>query len=209
MYCNNLCGAYNVLYALYTISGIPAKYQYNIELKPDAGDMAAFISLEKFKENILEHTANGDNLYIWGKSTGCGKTSWACKIMGYYFRKIVFHTDLEQEGLYIYLPKFLEDLRNAYDRDRADADFYTLLYSLDKCKLLIIDDIGSERVSEWVRERLVSIINERVSNGLSTIYTSNLSPEEFKEKLGDRIGSRVINSSLVVEIKGMDRRDVQ
>ena len=77
---------------------------------------------------------------------------------------------------------------------------------LKKCKLLIIDDIGAERVTEWVRERLVSIINTRVGAGLSTIYTSNLSPEELKEGLGDRISSRVLGSSGVVEITGADRR---
>lgn len=74
------------------------------------------------------------------------------------------------------------------------------------CKLLIIDDIGSEKFTEWVRERLVSIINTRVSNGLSTIYTSNLSPEELKEGLEERIASRILGYSGVIEIKGSDRR---
>jgi DNA replication protein DnaC len=74
------------------------------------------------------------------------------------------------------------------------------------CKLLIIDDIGAERVTEWVRERMVSIINTRSSNGLCTIYTSNLSPKELTEELGDRIASRVLGSSQVVEISGGDWR---
>ncbi len=78
------------------------------------------------------------------------------------------------------------------------------------CKLLIVDDIGAERVSEWVRERMVSIINTRVSNNLATIYTSNLSPEELKEELkeelGGRISGRVLGSSQIVEIIGGDRR---
>ena len=61
-------------------------------------------------------------------------------------------------------------------------------------------------MTEWVRERLVGIINTRVGAGLSTIYTSNLSPEELKEGLGDRISSRVLGSSGVIEITGADRR---
>lgn len=66
--------------------------------------------------------------------------------------------------------------------------------------------IGAERVTDWVRERMVSIINTRVSNNLTTIYTSNLSPEELRGELGDRIASRVLGSSQVVEITSGDRR---
>ena len=143
-------------------------------------------------------------LFIWGKNTGCGKTSWACKIMGYYFRKIAFSSGLENEGLYIYLPTFLEDLRNSYSN--PDEDFAEVLEMLKKCKLLIIDDIGAEKVTEWVRERLVSIINTRVSGGLSTIYTSNLSPDELVSQFEERIASRVLGCSQIVEIIGKDRR---
>lgn len=148
----------------------------------------------------------GKNLYIWGKSTGCGKTSWACKIMGYYFRKVAFESGLENEGLYIYTPTFLEDLRNSYSN--PDEDFSEVLEMLKKCKLLIIDDIGAEKVTEWVRERLVSIINTRVSGGLSTIYTSNLSPNELVSQFEERIASRVLGCSQIVEITGKDRRGI-
>ena len=111
---------------------------------------------------------------------------------------------MENEGLYIFLPTFLEDLRDSYDG--KDSDFEQVLSMVKSCKLLIIDDIGAERVTDWVRERMVSIINTRVSNNLSTIYTSNLSPEELKEELGDRISSRVLGSSQVIEIVSGDRR---
>ena len=40
----------------------------------------------------------------------------------------------------------------------------------------------------------------------TTIYTSNLSPEELRSELGDRIASRVLGSSQVVEITSGDRR---
>ena len=159
--CSELCGGYRVLRALYTLSRIPVRYQYNIALKPEPADVKAFEALNDFKENIVRNVEEGNGLYIWGKSTGSGN---------------------------------------------PDPDFEQVLDMLKKCKLLIIDDIGAERVTEWVRERLVSIINTRVGAGLSTIYTSNLSPEELKEGLGDRISSRVLGSSGVVEITGADRR---
>lgn len=202
--CNELCGGYRILRALYNLSRIPERYRYNTPLKPDPENVPAFEVLNGYKEFVQEKVEAGEGLYIWGKSTGSGKTSWACKIMSHYFRKIAFDTGLENEGLYIFLPTFLEDLRDNYDN--KDPDFEQILSMVKGCKLLIIDDIGAERVTEWVRERMVSVINTRVSNNLSTIYTSNLSPEELKAELGDRISSRVLGSSQVVEITGGDRR---
>jgi DNA replication protein DnaC len=183
---------------------MPEGYRYNITLEAKESELPAFEALNEYKEKVLEKVEVGEGLYIWGKSTGNGKTSWACKIMSHYFRKIAFDTGLENEGLYIFLPTFLEDLRNNYED--KDPDFEQVLTMVKSCKLLIIDDIGAERVTDWVRERVVSIINTRVSNNLATIYTSNLSPEELKEELGDRIASRVVGSSQVIEMVGGDRR---
>ena len=202
--CSDLCGGYRVLRALYNLSRMPEGYRYNITLEAKQSELPAFEALNEYKEKVLQKVEVGEGLYIWGKSTGNGKTSWACKIMSHYFRKIAFDTGLENEGLYIFLPTFLEDLRNNYED--KDPDFEQVLTMVKSCKLLIIDDIGAERVTDWVRERVVSIINTRVSNNLATIYTSNRSPEELKEDLGDRIASRVVGSSQVIEMVGGDRR---
>jgi DNA replication protein DnaC len=202
--CNELCGGYRVLRALYRLSRIPVAYQYSTPLTAPDGDVEAFIELNNYKENVVDHVEAGEGLYIWSRGTGNGKTSWACKIMGYYFRKIAFSSGLENEGLYIYLPTFLEDLRASYDAN--DNDFKEVLDMVKSCKLLIIDDIGAERVTEWVRERLVSLINTRVSAGLCTIYTSNLSPADLQRALGDRIASRVMGASKEVQFVGADRR---
>ena len=205
--CNELCGGYRVLRALYRLSKIPVNYQYTIPLSPQKEDIKAFEYLNDFKESVVNNVDAGVNLYIWGKNTGCGKTSWACKIMGYYFRKIAFSSGLENEGLYIYLPTFLDDLRNSYSNPSPEFD--EELYMVKHCNLLIVDDIGAEKLTEWVRERIVSIINIRVSNNLSTIYTSNLSPNDLREEMGDRIASRILGCSNVVEITGADRRSVK
>jgi DNA replication protein DnaC len=205
--CNENCGGYRVLRALYRLSRMPVLYQHNIALIPNDEDIKAFEELNTFKEAIVDNVQAGKNLYIWGKNTGCGKTSWACKIMSYYFRKIAFSSGLEFEGLYIFLPTFLEDLRDSYNNPSPEFD--EELEMVKKSKLLIIDDIGAENVTSWVRERVVSIINTRVSNGLSTIYTSNLSPAELTEAQGDRIASRVLGGSQIIEITGTDRRGVK
>ena len=203
--CSEVCGGYRVLRALYNLSRIPLKYQYRMDLIPDDKDLRAFEALNAFKENIVAHVNNGEGLYIWSSNTGNGKTSWACKIMGYYFRKIAFSSGLENEGLYIYLPTFLDDLRNSYSNPSPEFD--KELEMVKGCKLLIIDDIGAERVTEWVRERIVSIINTRSANGLCTIYTSNLSLKGLTDKLGDdRISSRIKGSVTEINLLGKDNR---
>ena len=206
--CSEVCGGYRVLRALYTLSRIPVKYQYKMDLIPDDKDLRAFETLNEFKENIITHVQNGEGLYIWSNNTGNGKTSWACKIMGYYFRKIAFSSGLENEGLYIYLPTFLDNLRNSYNNPSPEFD--EELDMVKNCKLLIVDDIGAERVTEWVRERIVSIINTRSSNGLSTIYTSNLSLKGLTDKLGDdRISSRIKGSVQEINLLGKDNRGAE
>ena len=206
--CSEVCGGYRVLKALYTLSRIPVKYQYRMDLIPDDNDLRAFEALNSFKENIIDHVNKGEGLYIWSENTGNGKTSWACKIMGYYFRKIAFSSGLENEGLYIYLPTFLDDLRNSYNNPSPEFD--EELEMVKSCKLLIIDDIGAERVTEWVRERIVSIINTRSSNGLCTIYTSNLSLKGLTDKLGDdRISSRIKGSVQEINLLGKDNRGAE
>lgn len=151
--CSDVCGGYRVLRALYNLSRIPERYRYTIALKPENGeDLEAFTTLDNYKNDVLSMVDEGRGLYIWGKSTGNGKTSWACKIMSYFFRKIAFNTGLENEGLYIFLPTFLEDLRDNYDN--KDPEFDEILRMIKTCRLLIIDDIGAERVTDWVRELL-------------------------------------------------------
>ena len=123
--CSDVCGGYRVLRALYNLSRIPERYRYTIALKPENGeDLEAFTVLDNYKNDVLNMVDEGRGLYIWGKSTGNGKTSWACKIMSYFFRKIAFNTGLENEGLYIFLPTFLEDLRD------TEKELYNRLISI-------------------------------------------------------------------------------
>ena len=193
-----------LLRALYKMSRIPERYCYNIPLVPEGKDLGAFEALNNFMKNVEEKVENGEGLYIWSECTGNGKTSWACKILSYYFRKVAFKSGLENEGLYIYLPTFLDDLRQSYDE--PDADFSELLDMLKNCKLLVIDDIGAEKSTEWVNERLLSIINTRMMKGLSTVYTSNCSLEDIGNRMGERISSRIRGSATEIHLVGQDRR---
>jgi len=70
---------------------------------------------------------------------------------------------------------------------------------------LLIDDIGIEYRTDFVREKMYMLIDGRYSNKKPTIITSNYSLAEIADRLGERIASRV-GSGTVLEITGEDYR---
>jgi DNA replication protein DnaC len=81
-----------------------------------------------------------------------------------------------------------------YVRDCQDAD------------LLVIDDLGAEKPSEWTQERLYSVVDHRYANCRPLIVTGNLPPAKLAEQTGDRVASRLAQMCQVVPMTGPDRR---
>jgi hypothetical protein len=103
-----------------------------------------------------------------------------------------------------FVPKFLADLRDAFDepvevRRRFMADACTV-------DMLVLDDLGAERTTDWVREQLGIITNERWANRRPTIVTSNQNLEEFERTLGARAISRLEAMLLTIPIVTTDKR---
>jgi DNA replication protein DnaC len=75
----------------------------------------------------------------------------------------------------------------------------------DYKSLCIFDDIGAQKLSDYVLERWYNIIDRRSSMKKPTLFTTNFSPKEIFATMGDRIASRIC-SGIVYELKGSDRR---
>ena len=84
-------------------------------------------------------------------------------------------------------PRLLSLIRESIDTGGVLA-FLDRLAAVD---LLHIDDLGAEHRTEWVLEQLYTIINSRYEDERSTVVTSNLTPEELAEQIGERIVSRL------------------
>lgn len=201
-HCNKMCTAYALLEGIYAISSIPKAYQYEKRLIPDKLDVEAFGVIKSYTQNVVDNVNNGNSLFLYSEITGNGKTSLACKVAQIYITKTLFSEDIENKILFISVPDFLEELRTGYD----DGNYEYLLSKVKNCKMVIFDDLGAEKPSEWVRERLYTIINHRVNNGLCSIYTSNKSIEELEATLGSRICSRLRQDTKIVQLLGKDRR---
>lgn len=65
-----------------------------------------------------------------------------------------------------------------------------------RCGLLILDDVGAERLTAWGRDALFRLLNGRLTDGLPTIATSNYAPADLAHRLADgadvREGQRLV-----------------
>ncbi len=78
------------------------------------------------------------------------------------------------------------DIGNKYDDSAQD-----IINRYSRIKLLILDDMGTEKSTEWANERLFEVIDNRYNENLPIIITTNLPPEQLKKIVGDRIFDRI------------------
>ena len=159
---------------------------------------------EKAIERIKEYLKNkewrrGYGLFITG-SVGCGKTHIASAIVHELAKENIY-------TLFVVVPDFLDEIRSSYYED--DEDYYDRENPFDLAKqstVLVLDDLGTEKITEWAREKLLQLINYRMNYQLATIITSNLSMSDISERLGERIHSRLKAMCEEIKIVGKDRR---
>lgn len=202
--CKIHCSGYLALKNLYGKSNMPKMYQYQGALKVEDADKLSYKKVKEYVANIEENVSKGNGLYLYGRNTGTGKTSIATRILGEYFRKKAFTSNLRCIGVFIECSKFLEDYRSTYTE--PSDEFSVLLRNVMSADIVVFDDIGVEKVSEWVINRMYDIINHRVANGLVNIFTSNKKINEIEDTLGSRVASRIYSNNEFIEFKGSDKR---
>ncbi|MFF5718988.1 ATP-binding protein [Streptomyces buecherae] len=91
-------------------------------------------------------------------------------------------------------------------RPRPGVDSERELAAVSRCPLLIIDDLGAAKSSEWVEEVTYRLINRRYNYELPTLITTNLAIKDLRTYLGDRVTSRLAQMTTRVEFEPVDRR---
>jgi DNA replication protein DnaC len=87
-----------------------------------------------------------------------------------------------------------------------DYDTETILDGYRKLGLLLIDDLGAGKLTEFTEEATYRLINGRYEDMRPSIFTSNLGIAEFRDAVGDRIASRLAEICQRVVLTGPDRR---
>ncbi|MFF9072756.1 ATP-binding protein [Streptomyces sp. NPDC014872] len=91
-------------------------------------------------------------------------------------------------------------------RPRPGHDGERELMDLARCPLLIIDDLGAAKNSEWTEEVTMRLINRRYNAILPTLITTNLGMADLRAHIGDRVASRLTEMTDRVILDGPDRR---
>lgn len=125
------------------------------------------------------------SLFLHGES-GCGKTYKAKQLA------LEFFTNYPQtNGEFTTFLDLIQNYKNSFKEGLEGSEYRLKIKEYKECFLLILDDLGTEKATEFVNQTLFEIINFRVENSLPIIITSNLSLEGLKIKYDQKIIRRL------------------
>ena len=100
----------------------------------------------------------------------------------------------------------LEDMH--FGRDVSEASEY-IVKKINDCELLILDDLGSEFVTQFTSAELFRIINTRLINSGKMIISTNLNRNMLQKTYNERIASRITGNFSILEFLGDDIRSIK
>jgi DNA replication protein DnaC len=143
---------------------------------------------------------------------GVGKTHLATGLLKTVIR------DKGARGFFFQTTELLRLVRETYNRSVDETEMEVLRPVLE-ADVLVLDDLGVEKTSEWVQETLGLVINTRYNARRATIVTSNLADvvdqnhrdfiNSFMLQLGVRTRSRLLEMCEWVPVQGTDIRDIE
>jgi len=138
------------------------------------------------------------NLFLTGPN-GIGKTVFACAVAKRWL------AETQREIRFVSYPSFILKLQSSCTAGGEDA--YHMAEGIATFGgLLIIDDLGAEHLTGFVRQATYYIINHREQYELPIVITSNFSLVEVATQIDKRIFSRIAGMCEVIGLKGGDLR---
>ena len=132
---------------------------------------------------VLDNPDSG--LFLTGHC-GCGKTMLAAIVANETLKR-------GKSVLFATVPQLLSSIKATFDSEQSTA---AVMKSIETVDLLVLDDLGTEKVSDWVAETLFSIINARYNDSKQTIITSNCDAKTIEHclNLPDKLGKETIET---------------
>jgi len=139
---------------------------------------------------------------------GIGKTHIAVSVLHHVIRRT------GARGLYYDTRALLRDIRSTYNPVLHMAEM-DVIRPVMEAELLVLDDLGAERLTDWVEETMSLIVNTRYNERRPTIFTSNYEdiPDEGEMnsllvRVGFRLHSRLREMCEFLEYDGPDYRNL-
>ncbi len=178
----------------------------NASMKDIDKDKERLEVIKWIKQFYDTYDKNGEHkgLYLHG-NFGCGKTYLISALFNELSKKRI-------SSEIVYFPELLRDIKSDFDTFADRMDY------LENVDLLLIDDIGAEKVTDWSRDEILgTILQKRMNNYKTTFFTSNLNLEGLESHLrinnhsddeikAKRIIERVKQLCDVIELQGENKR---
>lgn len=152
---------------------------------------------ERCRRYVREFPEKGGNLLFSG-STGLGKT----------FLSACIARGVAEQGfsvVYDTAGKLFSDFETAkFHAEGEDREDITRKYL--NCDLLIIDDLGTEMLTQFTQTALYQVVNSRMMEGRATIVSTNLSSTELSSRYLPQIVSRLLGTYELLLFLGDDIR---
>ncbi len=163
--------------------------------------ISAIANAKRFAADYLPNNEQGYSGLILQGPTGVGKTHLAVAVLRELMQRGF-------EGFFFDYQSLLKQLRSAYDVAGGDEHRVVSgrVYDAD---VVLLDDLGAERYSEWVEDTVTALINHRYNSRKAIIATTNLpipqlgdswtekdaitGRHSIKDTLTDRIGARAVS----------------
>ena len=192
-------------------ANIPDRYSHCSLLEFEVSNNSSLLrARDVAMDFVMSYPTRRDGLLFMG-GCGVGKTHLAVGIIKDIISKSV-------PCLFVDFRALLAEIKETYSDPKGETSESDVLQPVLETDVVVLDDLGAERISEWVRDRLGFIINHRYNNKKAMIITTNYmdatskksSLTRAKETLQDRIGvrlrSRLYEMCRLVEIKADDYR---
>lgn len=179
-------------------SGLQDKALYDYTFDKDNGINPEMAYAHKYVENWEDMKANSSGLLLWG-NVGTGKS---------FFAGCIANALLEK-GVPVLMTNFSRILNTLTGMHFEDRNQF--IDSLNRYSLLIIDDLGIERNSEFALEQVFNVIDSRYRSKKPLIVTTNLTLTELNsapDVAHRRIYDRILERCTPIRINNRNIRQV-
>jgi DNA replication protein DnaC len=188
-------------------ANIPKRYQHCTVANFTAYNESLERAAEKARQLAESFPAVSRGLFLEGPP-GVGKTHLAVAVL----KQVV--TTTGARGLFYDTRGLLRVTRNTYDPSIRTTEL-DVLRPVMNADLLVLDDLGAEKTSEWVEETMNLVVNTRYSERRLTIFTSNYpdipddtEPNSLLFRIGHRMRSRLHEMCEFEALDGGDYREM-